>query len=120
MERVRIVLRRAPDDPAVNSPEFQAELSKFEESLRSNKVRCQRPRSVTGVSSLRELVITIGPHVVTVLSALGAAWIGARFGRSIRIKAGNNEVEARTKEEIEFALKKLRETEQNNQPTERS
>ena len=121
----RIELVRTPDDPQVNSPEFQKEISQFGASLRSANIRYgQSGMAFDAVDahgfSLPEFVLAIrtlasSPAVAAIGGALGA-WLAARYGRKVRLKIGDIEAEARTQKEIDELLKKAIEFQQRNEP----
>lgn len=108
--RVEIILRRAADDPEVNSPEFQSELHTFSGALRSAGVSySQRGMAFDSAAAmgypLAEFAIKdLAPYAATVVTAL-TAWIGARYGRKVRFKVGDLELEARSPGEIERLVK---------------
>ena len=109
-QKIEIELQRALDDPRVNDPQFQAELSGFAKSLRGTGVTAaQRAMAFDSVDALgyplAEFVVkTLGPAVVPAAAAVCGAWIQARFGRKVRIKVGDIEAEAHTTEEVERLL----------------
>ncbi|WP_186041511.1 hypothetical protein [Burkholderia gladioli] len=113
---VGLRLMRASDDPALQDPAFQAELRTFSGSLRVADVRfSQRAMTFDAVDAtgyaLAEYVIKeLGPAAIGVIGAAVGAWITGRSGRKVRIKVGDIEVEARTKEEATLLLQQAVET----------
>jgi len=106
---ITVHLQRSPDDPRVNQPEFQQELSEFSQSLRAAGVTSsQRAMAFDSIDAvgfpLPEFVIVLGPAIVTALGVACVAWIQGRNGRKIRLKVGDVEAEARTPEEIDGLL----------------
>lgn len=59
-----------------------------------------------------EMVKGVGPAMFT---ALGV-WLQARYGRRVRLKVGDIEAEARTKEEVEQLIARAQKIQRNNEP----
>lgn len=109
-----IILRRAPDesqDP--RDRKFEAELREFSKSLHSVGMKVsQRGMAFDSAEFLGyplpeftlSLVQAIGPALGV---ALGA-WLKGRYGRKVRVKIGEVEAEARTMEEVETLLQKIK------------
>jgi len=111
MEKVRLTLQRASDDPKANDPGFQEELAAVSAALRQSGVAySQRGVAFDAVGalgySLPEYLITLGPPVIAAAAAICGAWVQARFGRKVKIKIGDVEAEGRSVEEIEDLLKR--------------
>jgi hypothetical protein len=70
------------------------------------------PADLLSGEFLLKLIPMIGPIVGT---ATGA-WLHARYGRKVRLKAGELEAEAQTVEEVERLLARAQEIHQRNQP----
>jgi hypothetical protein len=119
MEKVEISLKRAPDEARVNDPKFQEELTKFSKSLRAAGISySQRGMAFDAVDAvgyaLPEFVVAlkaIGPTLGT-LGVIFVAYLQGRYGRKIRLKIGEIEVEARTVEEVENLLEKIKQFQQ--------
>jgi hypothetical protein len=114
MEQIEIVLRRAPDDPPENAPEFQEELREFSKSLHAAGVTySQRAMAFDAIDAvgypLPEFLVTLGPPIIAAAAALCGGWVQARYGRKVRLKIGDVEAEGRTVEEIESLLKRAAE-----------
>ena len=109
-QKIEIELQRAPDDPRVNDPQFQEELNGFAKSLRGTGVTAsQRAMAFDSIDALGyplgDFVIkTLAPTLIPAVAGLCGAWVQARYGRKVRIKVGDIEVEARTAEEVERLL----------------
>lgn len=119
----RIELVRNSDDPQVNSPEFQKEISQFGASLRSANIRYgQSAMAFDSVDAhgfpLPEFILAIktlaSSPAVTVLGGALATWLGARYGRKVRLKIADIEAEARTPKEIDELLAKAAKFQQEN------
>jgi hypothetical protein len=113
MDEIRVILRRAPDDPLENDPEFQRELNDFSKSLRAAKVKfSQRAMAFDSVEALGyplpNFLITLGPAVIAAVAGLCGAWVQAKYGRKVRLKIGDVEAEGRTIAEIEALLQKAK------------
>ncbi len=112
MGQINLVLVSAPDEPRVNDTAFQAELRDVTGSLRTAGAEfTARHVSLHATGSmdyqLAEFAIkTLGPAVITGVAGVFGAWIGARTGRKLRVKIGDVEAEAHTREEITALLKR--------------
>lgn len=119
-----LTLLPAPDDPSIDSQEYQKELSDFHSSLWKKGLQGYPLRAGSGrgseiVSSgayLGQFLViaptTIGPLLGTVLGA----WLHARYRRKVRLKIGDIEAEAQTEEQIEKLLQRAEEFQRRNQP----
>ncbi|MFC4518441.1 hypothetical protein [Cupriavidus pinatubonensis] len=107
--RVKILLRRAVDDPAVDSSEFQAELRTFSGALKSGGVAYSQAAmafdsaAATGYPLAEFAIKELAPYAASVAAAL-TAWIAGRYGRKVRLKVGDLELEAKSPEEIKQLL----------------
>ncbi|WEY42049.1 hypothetical protein [Paraburkholderia sp. SUR17] len=110
LPNVGLRLMRAPDDPAVQDPAFQAELRTFSGTLRSAGVSfSQRAMTfdavdATGYALAEYAIKELGPAAIGVIGTAVGAWISGRSGRKVRLKVGDIEVEARTVEEVDQLL----------------
>jgi hypothetical protein len=109
-EKVLFILSGAPIDPPASDPEFQRELRAFSAALReAGIVYSQRAMAFDGAGALGyplgEYFISLAQVVGPVVGVALGAWITARGGRKLRIKAGNVELEANSKEDIEHLQK---------------
>jgi hypothetical protein len=115
MDRIRIFLERATDDPHEADPEFQKELSEFYRALQRERV----PFSLGPFGSVRELSywvpnfwVTLVPAAIAGAAGVCGAWVQARYGRKVRLEittAGDVKAEGRSVEEIEALLQKAKE-----------
>ncbi len=101
---IALTLIPAPDDEP-QSTEYQTEIQAFAQSLRANSVvfnsiRHMRESAWASSFNLGEFGIvakTIGP----LLTGLIGAWLHARYGRKVKLKFEDIEVEATTIEDVE-------------------
>jgi len=104
-----VELVRTADDPPVNDPAFQRELSQFGASLRTAGIPySQRAMAFDSADalgySLPEFIFAIKDIATPLIGALGVvagAFVQARYGRKVRLKIGDDEAEARTTAELE-------------------
>jgi hypothetical protein len=101
-----ITLDRAPDDPPEYDPKYQDELAAFARSLDAagisyNQISIALHTADAGGWPLGQFLLSFGQEAIPPLAALAGAWVQARYGRRVRLKIGDVEVEARTIEEIE-------------------
>jgi hypothetical protein len=113
-----------PLSDEASSWEVQTTFEEFEAAAHSNDVLIFSkpvvvPPGYVGASAdllsgefLLKLIPMIGPIVGT---ATGA-WLHARYGRKVRLKVGDIEAEAQTREEVETLLEKAQEIQQRNEP----
>lgn len=101
----------ALDEPATESLEqLQQEISECEDFIFA-QLR-ERGNVFVGASIGLQGMLAVAPALCT---ALGA-WLHARYGRKVRLKIGEIEVEAQTREEVEKLLAKALEIQRNNEP----
>jgi hypothetical protein len=120
-DRLRITLKRAPDDPPKFGKEYQDGLKSVLEVFRAEGVQIKprySTRDSTGPSGglSGEIIVfakTLGPVVLAVLTA----WLTARNGRKMSIKVDGIEVEAHTVKDVERLLLKAQEIKQKNEPS---
>lgn len=109
-------LIKSPDDPARdNDPGFRAELSTFSNALRNANIQFSQLEMMfksVGAEGfpLPELILAAkalaSSPAVTVLGGVLATWLGARYGRKVRLKIGDIEAEARTQKKLDELLEK--------------
>ena len=112
MIQIRIWLKRAPTDPKERDPRYQEELNQFSQALRTvGTVVAQRGVAFDSANvrgyPIGEFVVsfhTIGPTLEDTL----VSWLRSRSGRSIRIKVGEFEAEARKIEEVHALVEAAR------------
>jgi hypothetical protein len=106
-----LILDRAVEDPPEYDSKYQLELDAFARSLDAAGVgHSQRSIALqtagAGGWPIGHFALSFGPQVITALAAVAGAWVQARYGRKVRLKVGDIEVEARTIEEIERLLER--------------
>src|SRR5271170_8078364 len=108
---IEITLKRAPDDPPANSPEFQKELRQFADALRAADVDfSQRAIAFDAVDAtgypLAEFVVrALAVSALPSLTAIVVALLKAKNGRKVRLKFGSVDATAPSVEEVERLLK---------------
>ncbi|MFM0205683.1 hypothetical protein PQR53_38410 [Paraburkholderia fungorum] len=107
---LRLTLVRSADDHAAFSPGYQAELRQFYQLVRADGTRVSAVAfTVDSVGAsgglMGEFVIPLAQVIGPVLGGAAVAWLQGRAGRTLRLKVGDLEVEARTPEEIGQLLK---------------
>lgn len=107
---MELVLLRARDDPPQNDPAYLEQLSDFSGALNNTGVEySQRGMAFDSIEAvgfpLGEFVIRFGPVAVAAISAPIAAWLTTKYGRRVRIKVGDVEVEGRSVQELNELLK---------------
>jgi hypothetical protein len=93
------------DEPPVFSHDFQAEFRSVKASFSENDVRIETPfmalDSADAVSGYTgELLISFIQFVGPVVGVVVGAWIQSKAGRKVRIKIGDVEIEASTKDAL--------------------
>jgi hypothetical protein len=107
---IEIELKPAPDDPAINTPEFQKELREFSAALSAAGVNfSQRAVVFDSVDahgySLAEFVLrALQAGALPTVATIIVAYFQRRNGRKARLKYGNVEAESNSVEEIERLL----------------
>lgn len=123
---IRLVLERAPNDPAVSDANYQKQLAQFCEALRdagvevipdvvfkelaSGELGVQTVYAGAFAINLAKVVAT--PMVVAAVAGVCGAWIQARYGRKVRLKIGDVEAEGRTVAEVKSLLEKAKQFQQ--------
>ncbi|GAB4072246.1 hypothetical protein KHC28_01280 [Ancylobacter sonchi] len=113
MEGIRIELRGSTDDGHPNNDNFQNELAALSQALAAAQVpHSQIAISLHSQGAMEflspELFVTAAQVGVPALAAILGAWVQARWGRRVRLKIGDLEVEAGTMEEVEQLLRLAR------------
>jgi len=112
-DEIEVVLSGAPDDPPGDDTTFQRELSIFSKVLHDNAVRFTTRGMAFdsadggGFIAFGQYVVPLTTGVLGVLGTACGAWLQGRYGRKVRIKIGDVEVEARNVEEIDALLKRI-------------
>lgn len=107
---VEIELIRSPDDTRELGPEYQMELARFGETLRTSGADVsQHLISLNSVGAGDYLagtfVLALAGTVVPAVTKIVVAWIRVRAGRKVRVRIGDTYVEAKTAAEAEILLK---------------
>jgi hypothetical protein len=109
-DNLHLFLLPAPDDPARDTPEYQAELHAFANALRAKRLEVFPMtlirKSVGGASNYVGEFLVAFAAVGTPLATILGAWLQARYGRKVRLKIGDVEAEARTVEEVDGLLRR--------------
>ena len=120
-ELVRIFLIPASDDAPLRSAEYQEQLSTFHDALATGGLEPSSKQQLNesfGAATvyLGEFGVVLGKSLATILPAAIGAWLHAKYGRKVRLKIDDIEVEAQTVEEVEQLLARAEEIQQRNQP----
>lgn len=98
---MQLILVPAKDDAKPFSVEYQAELSVFASKAGASSQRAfSMDSAIGGGGPLGEFIFNNSETLIGAVSVLGVAWIGRRTGRKLRIKVGEIEIEATSKEEV--------------------
>lgn len=129
-----ITLVPAPDEPPIaagcpdTTSQQQVELRNFRDRLKSKQVEffaasfdpCPpQPGAWSGAHPdfyLGDFIIKLAAIIGPVLGTAIGVWLHGRYGRKVRLKIGDIEAEAQTREEVEKLLSKAQEVQQRNQP----
>ncbi|ETK22713.1 hypothetical protein H096_14088 [Pseudomonas sp. FH1] len=105
---------RAPDDAAAFGVDYQAELRELKQQAEGAGIQISpsfavfdSPSASGGLTG--EFIVSVAQAVGPVVTTLIAVWISRKTGRKLRLKVGDNEFEAQTKEEIDFLIAKAKE-----------
>lgn len=120
-------LVRAPEDPPLEDAGYQRELDEVGNftvrrglTLYSAKGSNALGGGGIGYGEFVVYGVQIGskviPALITVLSGALGAWLHARYGRKVRLKIGDIEAEAQTREEVEKLLARALEIQQHIEP----
>jgi hypothetical protein len=95
----------AEDEAPVFSREFQAEFRELRKALRDNGLEAESPfmtlDSADAVSGfIGELVIPFAKIAAPVVGVVVGAWLHSKAGRKVKIKVGDVQVEATTKDAL--------------------
>ena len=110
-DKVNLKFIYAPGEGKLTAPEHQAELWEITHKLREYdpKLSCEvfvQDADATPVTNLGQIAIAIGPAIVGTVGVVMGAWFHSRFGRKVRVKIGEVEVEASSVEEVTELLDK--------------
>jgi hypothetical protein len=109
---LEIELARGTDDPQESDPAYQAELQKFKAPLNEAGIRYKQSAiALDSVDAhghpLGEFALEFVKGIAPVVSAVLVAWITAKYGRKVRVKFLEIEVEARSVNEVERLINKV-------------
>lgn len=109
-DSISIILIPSPDDPPKQSEEYQSGISALEKSMRSEEIAFTSSRYLIestsgGGFALGEFLVA-AKSVAPLLSGLFGAWLRGKFGRRVKLKYKDLQIEATTVEDVEklFAL----------------
>ncbi len=104
-----IVLIPSPDDLPKSSNEYQAELSAFARSMREQGIdfssRAYMMESAGGGGFSLGEFLAVAKTISPALAGLVGAWLHAKYGRKVKLKYKNLQVEATKVEEVERLVK---------------
>jgi hypothetical protein len=108
-----IVLIPSPDDPPKHSKEYQTELSTFAQEMRAHGIdfstRAVLMESASGGGfSLGEFFAVL-KTVSPALAVTVGAWLQKKYGRKVKLKYKDVEIEATTVEDVERLIKLIEE-----------
>jgi hypothetical protein len=125
-KHLKIYLLPAPDDTALDSPEYQAELEAFDKTLRSHGIVPQRVlKELKAAAGGTEVAIWLSEFVIVMKSVTPIAkaiiqaisdYLRERNNRKFRVKVDDIEAEANTLKAVEKLLARAQEIQQRNEP----
>jgi len=105
---LRLTLGRAPADAAAFSPAYQTELQQFYQQVRAAGLRVSAVAftkdRARGGGLVGDFVVPLAQTPGPALAQATIAWLQGRTGRSVRLKFGDSESEARTPATFEALL----------------
>ena len=108
-----IVLIPSPGDLPKPSKEYQAELTAFARSMREQRIdfssRAYMMESASGGGYALGEFLAVAKTISPALAGLVGAWLHAKYGRKVKLKYKNLQVEATNVEEVERMVKLVRE-----------
>jgi|ERR1039457_698277 hypothetical protein len=121
--KLEITTIRAGDDPPLRSKAFQQELRAVEKTIKAEGftvgVTIELIEAAGGntqdMATYLGFVIELAhsPAASAIGTALGV-WLVARYGRKVRLKVGDIEVEARTEKQVQRLLEQAEQFQQRN------
>jgi ribosome modulation factor len=98
-----VILKPADDEPPLLSTEYQTEFIELKKMLHENGVEAEAPFIVMdsvggGGGYIGELLIPIAQVAGPIVAASLVAWLQGRAARKVRVRFGDIEIEAPTKE----------------------
>lgn len=109
VETLRLTLVRAPEDDASFSPGYQVELRQFYNLVRAegtqiSAIAFTKDRVGDGGGLMGEFVVPLAQVIGPVLGRAAIAWLQGRTGRTMRLMAGDLEVDANTQAKFDAFL----------------
>jgi hypothetical protein len=121
--KLLVSLISAPDDPPLYTDEYQNQLEKLQKSLTDEGLEFEPSVRILmskegGMYFLGDFWINIIPTLGPLLGAIVGAWLHGRYGRKVRLKILETEIEAeaQTVEEVEKLLERAVEIQQRIKP----
>lgn len=103
------------DDPSIFSREYQEELGTFSKNASASSQRSFVMDSVDGGGGpIGEFIFNNAGTLITALTTLAGTWIGSRYGRKLKLKIGDKEIEANTLAELEVMVGLIETVESSN------
>jgi hypothetical protein len=105
-----VIMVPAPNDPPKPSKEYQADLGVFTHGMRAEGIeyrsRDYLVEDTSGGFKLGEFLV-VAKTIAPVFTGLVGAWLHAKYGRKVKLKYKDLEVEATTVEEVERLVKPI-------------
>ena len=96
-----LILVPSPNDAPPFSEEYQQELSEFTKNAgASSQTMFAMDSGSGGGGALGEFVFNNSSALIATLSTLGGVWLKSKFGRKLKLRFGDIEIEANSIEEI--------------------
>jgi hypothetical protein len=115
-EELSVIMIPAPNDPPKPSKEYQAELRLFTQSMRAQGIEYRSRDYLVEVTSgvgfaLGEFLVVAKALSTPALAGLVGAWLRGKYGRKVKLKYKDLQVEATTVEDVERLVKLIQERE---------
>ena len=112
IDKCVLFLIPSKDDPDIFSREYQKELGSFSKSANATSQRAFVMDAVGGGGGpLGEFIFNNAGTLITALTTLAGTWIGSRYGRKLKLKIGDTEIEANTVAELEKMVELIKKIE---------
>lgn len=120
INKIELILVPAQDDAPLFSAEYQAELQQFASKAHPSSQRVFAMDSATGGGGpIGEFIFNNASTLIKAVSTVGVAWLTTRFGRKLRLRFDDIEIEANSLNEVKDMLaqvNKFREHQQEPAP----
>jgi hypothetical protein len=108
-DRLQVMLKPAPEDPAAEDEQYQRELKDFSDALKGQGVTASprllfRDSIADHATFLGDFLITLAWTVPPALATIIVKWISARAGRKVRVMFGNVDVTGGNADEVREIL----------------